>query len=161
VPSFFIPFSARPQVLPEDGAPLDRLKRDSLRFLIAIKPLTPLYPSRWNLQSREIGAAPNAVCVQVHHERAYAVSLPPSAGPVIVMRIVTGWTVTLGPHLFDVHKGSVALEGLGAAREALDGSVEVGEKCDLGVANMRFELGGVSVVNGRRGEVRGAEGMEM
>jgi len=99
--------------------------------------------------------------VQVHHERAYAVSLPPGAGPVVVMGIVAGWTVTLGPHLFDVHKGPVALEGLGAASETLDGSVGVGEKCDLGVADLRFDLGVGSVVNSGGAEVRGAGEMEM
>lgn len=132
MPRLRIPSPIRPQILPKDRIPFNRLERNpflqpsttTLTILTLQKP-TPSPPNR-PLQPWKIRAPTLTVRPQIHHERAQPVTpARKRARPVIVMPVVAGGIVALRPHALDVEVRSPALEGAGAVLEAADCVVAV------------------------------------
>lgn len=148
MPRLRIPRPIGPQILPENRIPLDRSERDAFpgrprssfssvySVLVPVTGPVPRFQLRFFLptlqkptppgidrhtQAREIRSPTGTVTIEVDHERAGAVAAArDGAGPVIVVLVVAGGVVALGPHALDVQVWAPALEGAGAGLDAAD-----------------------------------------
>lgn len=125
VPCLQIPRPVGPKILPEHRIALDRLERDPFYLLllpvlsfVALQEPTPFLPSR-HLQPREVRAPALAIRVEIDHKRAQPI---PASGqrarPVIMVPVVAGCIVALGPHALDENIRAPALEGARAVLQA-------------------------------------------
>lgn len=137
VPSLRDPSSIRPQILPEDRIPFDRLERDSfsLPLLTIPVPLTTVLtaiiiiafqkpaprPRARPPQSRKIRPPSHTIRRQIHHKRTNPI--PASRRrprPVEMMPVMPRRVVPLRPHALDVQVRAPALEGARAVFDAAD-----------------------------------------
>lgn len=160
-----------PQILPENCISLDRLERDAFprpsgprrffsrrcvlgpishlqRLFISMtlqKPTPP--PIDRHAQAREIRAPTGTVIIQINHERAGAVAAArDGARPVVVVPVVAGGVVALGPHTLDVQVWMPPLEGARAVLDTPDGVVTV-EQGTLGEPRGGVDALGDAVVD--------------
>lgn len=143
MPGLRVPRPIRTQILPKDRITLDRLEGDPFSrrtrlsltpdpnpepcLILALQKPTPLLPRR-HPQTRKIGAPARTVRPQINHEGAETVSASSERPcPVVVVPVVTGGVVALGPHALDVQVRAPALERAGSLFQAADGVVAVEE----------------------------------
>lgn len=146
MPRLQIPTPIRPQILPKDGIPLHRPKRNPLRLILTLHKPTPLLIPR-PPEPRKIRATTRTLVPEIHHERTGTVAAARTrTRPVIVVPVVAGGVVALGPHALDVQVRSPALEGLCAVLEAADG-VGAGEEGAVGESGVGVYFFGCAVVD--------------
>lgn len=120
MPCLQIPTSIRPQILPKNRIPLQRPKCNPFRLTLTLRKPTPLLILR-PLKPRKVRPTTGTLVPEIHHERTGAVAATRTrAHPVIVVPVVAGGVVPLGPHALDVQVWLPALEGLCTVLETAD-----------------------------------------
>ena len=110
------------KIQPKDSSALPRPKRNPLplSIFITLNKRTPL--PALPLQHRKLRPTPLAplrLTSQVNHKTRSAPTISPRRTPIVVLSIVPGDVVALGPQALDVSVGRPALEGQGAGFDAL------------------------------------------
>jgi hypothetical protein len=143
--SLLISPSIRSQILPKHCIPLNRLEYDSrlpsfpltatINLISTLQKLAPSplpgvrHPHPWELSPTTL-----TIRINIHHERAHAISISARTAPVIVMFVMAAYTIPLRSQPFDVEILSPALKSAGSVLDAADNVIAI-EQGNFGEAD--------------------------
>jgi hypothetical protein len=121
------------EVQPEHSCSFPRLESNAFSAVVAIHELTPPAVSL-RIQHRELCSTTLAGIADVDHERRAASRVAARRAPVVVLRVVAGYVVALGPESFDECIARPSLECESAGFDALY-KWRTRDKCFVGLAD--------------------------